>query len=431
VPFGGPNSTNPAFRTSGFQITSSLKMFWFYNALQTRIHSYPMQTPSEPILALQGIRKRHGAHEVLKGIDLEVARGEFFSLLGPSGCGKTSLLRLVAGFDVPDAGRVRLDGQDATHKPVQERNVNLVFQNYALFPHMTVRDNVAFGLRMQRMSKDGIDRRVDETLALVRMSELGGRLPGQLSGGQQQRVALARALAPHPSLLLLDEPMGALDAGLRQEMQRELRALQKQLGLTFVHVTHDQDEAMALSDRIAILREGELLQVGTPEDVYSRPATREVAEFFPEANFFAATLDGVDAAGTPLALCPELGAQVRLEKNLAKDAVGHVELHLRPEALTLIPFDSPDAASPQRIDSSRRRACVREMSYLGREVRYVVEFTSGLRAVVSLPTRAGVAGGFSQPRSFAVGDPVQLRLVGDSAHALGKKGTAARRRSEP
>ena len=228
-------------------------------------------------LLLQDLRKRFGELEVLKGITLEVKKGEFFTLLGPSGCGKTTLLRLVGGFELPDAGRIVLSGRDLTGLPAHRRPVNTVFQNYALFPHLTVYENVAFGLRSRRFPEAVIRSKVEYALGLVRLESLVHRYPHQLSGGQKQRVALARALVNEPEVLLLDEPMSALDAKLRAEVQVELRNLQRRLGATFILVTHDQEEAMAVSDRIGVMEGGVLLQVGTPDEVYERPRTRFVA----------------------------------------------------------------------------------------------------------------------------------------------------------
>ncbi|RTG96571.1 Fe3+/spermidine/putrescine ABC transporter ATP-binding protein [Thermus scotoductus] len=254
-------------------------------------------------LLLQGLRKRFGELEVLKGISLEVKKGELFTLLGPSGCGKTTLLRLVGGFELPDAGRIVLSGRDLTGLPAHRRPVNTVFQNYALFPHLTVYENVAFGLRSRRFPEAVIRSKVEYALGLLRLESLVHRYPHQLSGGQKQRVALARALVNEPEVLLLDEPMSALDAKLRAEVQVELRNLQRRLGATFILVTHDQEEAMAVSDRIGVMEGGVLLQVGTPDEVYERPRTRFVAEFLGVANLILARKVG-EGAETPLGVLP-------------------------------------------------------------------------------------------------------------------------------
>jgi spermidine/putrescine transport system ATP-binding protein len=245
-----------------------------------------------------GVTKRFGSggHAVLAldGVDLEIRENEFFTLLGPSGCGKTTLLRLIAGFEQPTAGEIRLQGEPITHLPPYRRPVNTVFQSYALFPHLSIGRNVSFGLEMQGREKDAILARVGEVLRLVHLEGYDDRMPAQLSGGQQQRVALARALANQPRVLLLDEPLSALDRKLRKGMQLELKRLQTETGLTFVFVTHDQDEALTMSDRIAVMRDGHVLQVGSPEEIYERPNSRFVADFIGETNLLAARGSGFD-----------------------------------------------------------------------------------------------------------------------------------------
>src|ERR1700759_5285107 len=228
-----------------------------------------------------------GGHAAVDGIDLDIASGEFFSLLGPSGCGKTTTLRLIAGFEQPTSGRIMLDGVDVSGVPPHRRNVNTVFQSYALFPFLSVSDNVAFGLKHRDVSKTELNRRVGEALELVKMTSFAKRRPGQLSGGQQQRVALARALVLNPAVLLLDEPLGALDAKLRRSLKVELKALQERVGITFLYVTHDQEEALTMSDRLAVMHEGRLAQVGTPREVYDAPASTYVADFLGVSNLMA------------------------------------------------------------------------------------------------------------------------------------------------
>ena len=239
---------------------------------------------TEPIIELKNLTRRFGDFVALDNVSLSVAPGEFLTLLGASGSGKTTTLRLIAGFDQPDAGEILMDGSDIGPLPPYQRPINTVFQQYALFPHMSVRENVAYGLRMRRVPKAEIQGRVDQALAMVQLGQLEARAPKQLSGGQQQRVALARALVNRPRVLLLDEPLGALDLKLRKEMQLELKHLQTQVGITFIYVTHDQEEALTMSDRIALMRQGRIEQVGTPREIYARPRSRYVADFVGEAN---------------------------------------------------------------------------------------------------------------------------------------------------
>lgn len=230
------------------------------------------------------------AFTALRGVDVSISENEFFTLLGPSGCGKTTLLRLIAGFELPTRGSIRLDGKDITQMPPNRRSVNTVFQNYALFPHMTVAKNIAFGLEMLGKPTSEVKSKVDEMLRLVKLEDLRDRRISEMSGGQQQRVALARALAPHPKVLLLDEPLSALDLKLRKEMQVELKRIQSETGITFVFVTHDQDEALSMSDRIAVMNGGQILQIGTPREIYQGPKERFVAAFIGESNFLKATV---------------------------------------------------------------------------------------------------------------------------------------------
>ena len=238
----------------------------------------------ESILQLRQIRKSFDNTEVLKGIDLEVAQGEFITLLGASGCGKTTTLRIIAGLELPDAGQVILEGQDITNREPNKRDVNTVFQNYALFPHMNVSDNVGYGLKIRKVPKAEIERKVEQALRLVQLEEYGKRMPDQLSGGQKQRIAIARAVINEPKVLLLDEPLGALDLKLRRQMQLELKRLQKQLGITFIYITHDQEEALTMSDTIVVMNQGYIQQMGSPEDIYNEPQNAFVADFIGESN---------------------------------------------------------------------------------------------------------------------------------------------------
>jgi spermidine/putrescine transport system ATP-binding protein len=276
--------------------------------------------------------KRFADVAAVDGVNLHMPAGEFFSLLGPSGCGKTTTLRLIAGFERPTDGQILLDGVDMAETPPHKRNVNTVFQNYALFPHLSVYDNVAFGLRYKDVPKQAVRKKVLDALALVRLEGYEKRRPSQLSGGQQQRVALARALILNPEVLLLDEPLGALDAKLRKALQIELKALQEEVGITFIYVTHDQEEALTMSDRIAVMSAGRVVQVGTPHEVYEDPATTYVADFLGVSNLMAGTAEGADGTGR---------ARVRLGNfEVAAmqgdtDAHGPVKIVIRPERVQL------------------------------------------------------------------------------------------------
>ena len=272
---------------------------------------------AEPVISLEHVTKHFGSFVAVEDAHFAIARGEFFSMLGPSGCGKTTTLRMIAGFEAPTSGVIRLEGADVSSVAPYKRQVNTVFQQYALFPNMTVWDNVAFGPRSRKMKNPELARRVDEMLAVVRLEELTQRRPSQLSGGQQQRVALARALVNLPSALLLDEPLGALDLKLRQAMQIELKRIQREVGITFIFVTHDQEEALTLSDRIAVMNNGRVEQIGTPEEIYDHPRTVFVAGFIGQANLWRATVaavhgDVADLAigGTPVAGTVE-GSEIR------------------------------------------------------------------------------------------------------------------------
>jgi len=251
-------------------------------------------TGTAPIARIDGISKRFGKTVALERLELDIAPGEFVTFLGPSGCGKSTTLRILGGFETPDTGRIILDGQDVTQLPPNRRNVNMVFQDYALFPHMTVQQNIRFGLELKGMDHAGIKRRIDEITAFLELSDYANRYPGQLSGGQRQRVALARALAPDPALLLLDEPLGALDAKLRGQVQQELKSIQRRTHKTFFFVTHDQEEALTMSDRIVVMNQGRVEQDGTPEELYFHPKSRFVAEFIGETNLLAGMVQGVD-----------------------------------------------------------------------------------------------------------------------------------------
>jgi spermidine/putrescine ABC transporter ATP-binding subunit len=289
---------------------------------------------SDSIIELRDVAKRFGDIRAVDGVSFAIDRGEFFSLLGPSGCGKTTLLRILAGFEHPSSGDVLIDGRSVVGVPPHSRPTNMVFQSYAIFPHLNVRDNIAYGLRKLRLSKRELQHRVDEALALIKLPGYGERAAHQLSGGQRQRVALARALVCRPKVLLLDEPLGALDKKLREEMQIELRQLQRTVGITFVFVTHDQEEALTLSDRIAVMSEGRTLQIDRAARIYEKPNCRTVAEFLGSMNLFHGTLRG-RLEGTARVDAGPLGILHALDSSADADTGSSVSIGIRPEKLTL------------------------------------------------------------------------------------------------
>jgi spermidine/putrescine ABC transporter ATP-binding subunit len=283
-------------------------------------------------LSVAGLRKSFGTLMVVNDVSLEVARGEFFALLGPSGCGKTTLLRMIAGFETQDSGAITIDGEAMNDVPAHQRPTNMVFQSYAIFPHLNVFDNIAYGLRKQKLPKETLRAKIEAMLAIVRLEGLDGRAADQLSGGQRQRVALARALVRQPKLLLLDEPLGALDKRLREAMQVELRAIQRQVGITFLLVTHDQEEALSLCDRIAVMEAGRILQIAAPRELYERPGCRAVADFIGEMNFFHATVRQITDADVTVN-AGILGIVAFPRANLAAGIKtdDHILLAIRPE----------------------------------------------------------------------------------------------------
>jgi putative spermidine/putrescine transport system ATP-binding protein len=326
---------------------------------------------------LRDVHKAYGDVRAVDGVDLTVGRGEFFTMLGPSGSGKTTLLRIIAGFEKADAGRVELHGEDVSRQPPYERDVNTVFQDYALFPHMSVRDNVEYGLRVKRVPRGTRRARAAETLALVGLEGLERRKPTQLSGGQRQRVALARAIVNHPQVLLLDEPLGALDLKLRQSMQLELKRIQREAGITFVYVTHDQEEALTMSDHIAVFNRGRVEQVGRPVDVYEAPATEYVAGFIGVSNV--------------------------LEHRGRRFSV-------RPERLQLLDVDEPPPTG-----AVVERGTIDELIYLGMVTRFVVALVAGGSVSV---VRQNITSR-STGRAYPVGQQVQVAWHPDQAHELG------------
>ncbi|HET7726375.1 MAG TPA: ABC transporter ATP-binding protein [Candidatus Limnocylindrales bacterium] len=315
-------------------------------------------------LELAGVRKEFpGGVVAVENFDLDARKGEFVSFLGPSGCGKTTTLRMIAGFEAPTAGTIRIDGREITRTPPNRRNVGMVFQSYALFPNMSVADNIAFGLKLRGMAADARRKRVGELLRLINLEGRGDRYPYQLSGGQQQRVALARALAIEPTVLLLDEPLSALDAKIRVALRQEIRQIQRQLGITTVYVTHDQEEALELSDRIVVMSEGRVEQVGTPFEVYNFPSTAFVASFVGTLNALPARV--VDAASGRLSLA---GQEVRTTSTISGGAGERVTVAIRPEAIGLegvdptVPVGAPNGAN-------RLQATVDDVAFLGSVVR--------------------------------------------------------------
>ena len=318
--------------------------------------------PDAPAVRAEALVRRFGIVTALDGVSLEVRRGEFFALLGPSGCGKTTLLRIIAGLEQPDSGTLQLAGTDALQLPAHRRPVNTVFQSYALFPHLSVCDNVAFGLRMKKVAPAELDRRVRDVMDLAQISDLGARKPSQLSGGQKQRVALARAVVNEPQVLLLDEPLGALDLKLRRELQADLLALQRRLGITFIHVTHDQEEALALSDRIAVMNAGRIEQLGPGAELYERPHTRFVAQFLGACNLIEGTVEAVIRG--ELTVKTGLGLLTVTSDNAPSAAPGSpLTLAIRPERIRLVGNDSTPA--PNRI-----QAHVEQVVFSGAAMEY-------------------------------------------------------------
>ena len=358
----------------------------------------------EVLLSLQHIKKDFGEGEVLSDISLDVHRGEFVTLLGASGCGKTTTLRIISGLETADEGRVLLGGRDMTDLPPEKRPVNTVFQSYALFPHMNVEKNVAYGLRLRGMDKRAIDKRVREMLELVQMSEHAGRMPSQLSGGQRQRIAIARALALEPELLLLDEPLGALDLQLRRQMQVELKRLQKQLGITFIYITHDQEEAVNMSDRIAVMRSGRFEQIGTPEEIYDAPMTRYVAQFIGRSTILTGTVTAVNG---DTAVIEDENGRHPADASRARLTPGEAcELCVRTERMRVSREPVPGFSLP---------CTVKEARYAGGSVLTYVTMAGGAEAVATGEERMADA---AQPGDtvYLCWNPAQAAVIGGASH---------------
>ena len=359
---------------------------------------------------LEEVSKVFKETTAVDGISVTVSQGEFFSLLGPSGCGKTTTLRMIGGFEEPTKGRVFLGGTDVTGLPPYKRNVNTVFQSYALFPHLNVHENVAYGLKRKKVAASEIERRVEEMLTLVDLPGLGPRKTTQLSGGQQQRVALARALVNRPEVLLLDEPLGALDLKLRKQMQLELKRIQSEVGITFIYVTHDQDEAMTMSDRIAVMNAGRMEQVGPPHDVYERPATGFVAGFLGASNLLDGEVETTQGDVAKVRL--RAGGVVSLPADRLPVQAGRVRIGVRPEKLHITP--AGDAALDPRPNSVE--AVVQASTYTGVSTSYQCRTSDGAEVSVYVQNQE------SQPVAMATG--AKVRIGWDPGHTFAVQATA-------
>ena len=366
---------------------------------------------SEPIVELRNVTKtftsRRGAAleevQAVRDVSLDIEQGEFFTLLGPSGCGKTTTLRLIAGFETPTSGEVFIQGSRMSRTPPYQRPVNTVFQNYALFPHLNVLKNVAFGLAVRRMARAHREILAQEALALVRLAGMGDRKPSQLSGGQQQRVALARALVNKPAVLLLDEPLGALDLKLRKAMQLELKQLQEQVGITFIYVTHDQEEALTMSDRIAVMKDGVVQQLGDPVSLYERPANRFVADFIGESNLIKGLVESVSAGRVDLLIG---GERMTASVGDSPPMPGQeVVVAIRPEKLLI--------ATEKETPTQTLGGTVSQVIYIGTDTRYVVELASGEPITIRVQNSFGRDLG-----EFRRGERVRISWAPDDARTL-------------
>lgn len=349
-----------------------------------RIELQPWQDPkAKPYIHLDGVSKDFGGNIAVDTVTLSVYQGELFSLLGPSGCGKTTLLRMLAGFEMPSQGRIYIDGVDVTRRPAYDRPVNMMFQSYALFPHMTVEQNVAFGLKQERTAKTEIKERVREALRLVQMEKFGPRQPHQLSGGQRQRVALARSLIKRPKLLLLDEPLAALDKRLREQTQFELVNIQEEVGITFIMVTHDQEEAMTMSTRLGIMDHGRMRQIGTPNEIYEYPNCEYVADFMGSINKFEGRVIE-DESDHVLVESEEAGCDLYVSHSAEAPVGSQVKVAIRPEKVMI-------ATSPPEHKRNGAKGIVRDIGYLGDVSIYHVELESGKIVLATQPNLVRLA----------------------------------------
>jgi len=363
---------------------------------------------ARPLIRFEAVTKTFGTTRAVDAVSLDIHEREFFALLGPSGCGKTTLMRMLAGFEQPTSGRIVLDGVDLADTPPHRRPVNMMFQSYALFPHMDVARNVAFGLEMDGVAKPEIARRVEETLKLVQLAGFGERRPDQLSGGQRQRVALARALIKRPRVLLLDEPLGALDKKLREETQFELMDLQVQLGMTFLVVTHDQEEAMTMSDRIAVMDAGRIVQVATPSEMYERPGSRYVAEFLGDVTVFDCTVEALSEGRAVLRAGPPLDASFVVIPDEPIDVGQAVTLAVRPEKMRILHADEAAPAGMNTLSGT-----VWDIGYQGDWTTYLVDIGTARRVRVA---RANVARIVERPIGWD--DPVTIAFAPEAGVAL-------------
>ncbi len=356
-----------------------------------------------PLISVDHVTKRFGDFVATNDMSFAIGKGEFFAMLGPSGCGKTTMLRMIAGFEEPTSGTIRLDGQDMTGVPPYRRPVNTVFQNYALFPHLSVFDNVAFGPRMRGVAKDEVERRVKQLIEIVRLGDLQRRMPSQLSGGQRQRVALARALVNDPKALLLDEPLSALDLELRRQMQIELKRIQRDVGITFIFVTHDQEEAITMSDRIAVMRAGKLEQVGTPEGIYEEPETAFVARFIGHANLLPVTVERANGASVAIALPGGRRAEVPSRgRSFAAGSAGL--LMVRPERLEVC------SAEPSGNVSAMPVTCT-DLIFQGAVQRCAITTAAGDELVAHIETDRPVKEARAGAPLWAYWEPDAARLL--------------------